>query len=321
MNCEPTTVNGFQNSLLCALSGELLRKENKIMTDRSKPVRVMELRSTYRWGGGPDKTILNSAALHDSSKIDTLIVYLRSDWDNEFVLADRARKMGLHVVEVVEKRIIDFASLRKVIALTNENKIDIIHSRDYKANVFALLIRIFFNPSIKIITTAHGWVGKGYKVALYYGIDKILASFFDRNILLFKNQVNQFIRKPNPKTTIVVHNGIDYNDWNPNNITRGSFRSEMSISESTALIGFVGRIMPEKDILSLVAVADQIVNTRKRDALFVCVGESKSPQYERALTARIKTCKLEQNFRLLGVRFDLKQIYRDLDIFIMTSIQ
>ena len=28
-----------------------------------RPIRVMELRSTYRWGGGPDKTILNSAKL------------------------------------------------------------------------------------------------------------------------------------------------------------------------------------------------------------------------------------------------------------------
>lgn len=289
--------------------------------DPKRLIRVMELRSTYRWGGGPDKTILNSAALHDSSRIETLIVYLRSDSDNEFVLAERARKMGLNVVEIAEKHAIDFTSLRKVIALANGYNIDIIHSRDYKANIFALLIKTFFNRSIRIITTAHGWVGRGYKLALYYSIDKILASFFDRNLLLFKNQVKLFIRKPNPKSTIVVHNGIDSKDWNPKNVRRGSFRSEVSISDSTTLVGFVGRIMPEKDILSLVSVADEIVNARRRDALFVCVGESNSSKYERALKAKIRTCKLHERFKLLGVRFDLRQVYRDLDIFIMTSIQ
>ena len=286
-----------------------------------RPIRVMELRSTYRWGGGPDKTILNSAACHDASKLETLIVYLRSDWDKEFVLAQRGREMGLNVVEVVEKRVIDFASLQKVISLSREHSIDIIHSRDYKANLFALIIRTFFNRSVKIITTAHGWVGKGYKVSFYYGMDKVLASFFDRNLLLFKKQVNLFIRKPNPQKTIVVHNGIDYRDWDPENVTGGSFRSEMSIPERTTLIGFVGRIMPEKDILSLISVADEVINHRKRDALFVCVGESNSPHYERAITNRIKACKLEERFKLLGLRFDLKQIYRDLDVFIMTSIQ
>lgn len=287
----------------------------------NRPIRVMELRSTYRWGGGPDKTILNSAALHDPSKIETLIVYLRSDWDNEFILAERGRAMGLNVIEIVEKGAIDCASLRKVIELTKRHKIDIIHSRDYKANVIALLIRKLFNRSITIITTAHGWVGKGYKLALYYNMDKILSSFFDRNLVLFEDQVKQFIRKPNPKTSIVVHNGIDHRDWDPTKLARGSFRSEISISGNTTLIGFVGRIMPEKDILSLISVADEVVNKRKRDAFFVCVGESNSSKYERVLVERIKKTKLEGKFKLLGVRFDLKQIYCDLDIFIMTSLQ
>jgi glycosyltransferase involved in cell wall biosynthesis len=286
-----------------------------------RPIRVMELRSTYRWGGGPDKTILTSAALHDSAKIETLIVYLRSHWDHEFVLAERGRNMGLNVIELVEKHVIDFSTLKKIIEITRKYQIDIIHSRDYKANLFALLIRTFFNRSIRIITTAHGWVGKQFKLAFYYSMDKILASFFDRNLVLFKNQVKLFIRKPNQKTTLVVHNGIDYKAWDPRSITRGSFRSEMSVSASTTLVGFVGRIMPEKDILSLVSVANEIINARKREALFVCVGESKSPHYERAVRTRIRTCKLEGKFRLLGARFDLKQVYRDLDIFIMTSIQ
>ena len=128
-------------------------------------------------------------------------MYLRSDGDNEFVLPERGRAMGLKVTEIVEKRIFDFTALRKVIALINKHHIDIIHSRDYKSNIFALLIRKFIKRSVRIITTAHGWVGKGYKLSLYYSMDKVLASFFDRNLILFQDQIKQFIRKPNPKTT------------------------------------------------------------------------------------------------------------------------
>lgn len=298
------------------MNGQMTMSEKPV-----RPIRVMELRSTYRWGGGPDKTILNSAAFHDPSLIKTIIVYLRSEWDKEFVLAEKARKMGLNVVEIIEKKVIDFESLRKLAKLVREYKIDIIHSRDYKANILALLLRKLFNRSIKIITTAHGWVGKGYKLSLYYSIDKILASFFDCNIVLFKDQVNQFVRKPNPKTTIVVHNGIDYQDWDPSKFTKGAFRKELSIPDKIPLIGFIGRIMPEKDIISMVSVADKIVNKRKREVLFICVGESKSQEYELAVTEQIKKSNLGEKFKLLGVRFDVKQILRDLDIFIMTSLQ
>ena len=36
------------------------------------PVRLLELRNTYKWGGGPDKTILLSAARHDQAVFPSL---------------------------------------------------------------------------------------------------------------------------------------------------------------------------------------------------------------------------------------------------------
>lgn len=45
--------------------------------DASKrPIRIMELRGTYKGGGGPDKTILLSAQRHDKDRIFILVTYL-----------------------------------------------------------------------------------------------------------------------------------------------------------------------------------------------------------------------------------------------------
>lgn len=288
---------------------------------RVRPIRVMELRSTYRWGGGPDKTILNSARLHDPSVVWTLLVYLRSDWDNEFVLADRARKMGLNIVEIVESRVIDWAAFRRIVSLVGEQRIDVIHSRDYKSNLYALLAKTFFHPSVRIVTTAHGWVGSGLKLKCYYTLDKLLVASFDRNFILFRSQTRDFIHKPKPHRTVVIHNAIDPEEWRPDSRTCGSFRREIGVDRDKLLVGYVGRIMPEKDILTMVRVADEIVHQRRIPAVFVLVGESKSEGYDKAVRAAVAEHRLEHSFRLLGKRDNTKYVYQDLDIFLMTSLQ
>ena len=286
-----------------------------------RPVRVMELRSTYRWGGGPDKTILNSAVQHDKKKLWILVVYLKGAWDNEFIIGDKARSMGLNYVEIVEKHAFDFSVLKSIVLLTRKYDIDVIHARDYKTNFYALIIKYLFNRKIKIVTMAHGWVGNGFKLKLYYTMDKVLASFFDRNFILFNAQVKQFIRKPNPKTTITVYNGIDYREWDPSQMSRGSFRKEINISEDVKLIGFVGRVMPEKDIITMVKVADEIINKRYLDVSFVIIGESKTQKDLDTVKNAVDKYNLSNKFLFIGKRSDIKQIYRDLDLFLMTSLQ
>ena len=286
-----------------------------------QPIRLMDLRSTYRWGGGPDKTILNSAKMHDKSIVDTLVVYLRSDWDTEFTLAKKAADMGVRCVEIIETKALDGAAFKKVVECARKNRIQIIHSRDYKTNIMALLIKTFYLPDIKIITMAHGWVGTGHKLRFYYFIDRIVASFFDRNLLLFSGQRAQFIRRPALHKTIVVHNGIDTIEWNSTLYSKGKLRNEFSIPSDIPIIGYTGRIMPEKDILTMVKVAQKLVFDKGQKVKFVLIGESKTGVYSDAVKRAITAAHLDDTFVFTGVRHDLKELLVDFDIFLMTSLQ
>ena len=58
-------------------------------------VRLLELRNTYKWGGGPDKTILLSAERHDPSRVEVVVVYIRDIRDREFSIGDKARAKAL----------------------------------------------------------------------------------------------------------------------------------------------------------------------------------------------------------------------------------
>jgi glycosyltransferase involved in cell wall biosynthesis len=259
--------------------------------------------------------------MHNPKRLWTLVTYLRSDWDAEFSIGDKARKMELNYEEIVEHGAFDLKTLKKIVRLIRDNKIDILHSRDYKANFYALIIRRFFCKELKIVTTAHGWVGNGFKLNLYYSIDKFLVASFDRNFILFKDQVKLFLRKPKKENTIVIHNGIDSDAWNPSNTSRGTLRKEIDIDENSIIVGFVGRIMPEKDIITMVKVAHELINNRKLDLHFVLVGESKSLTYEKKVKDAISTFNLEKRFLLMGKKTDLQKLYVDFSIFLMTSLQ
>jgi hypothetical protein len=65
-------------------------------------VRLLELRNTYKWGGGPDKTILLSAEQHDCARVEVVIAYIRDATDNEFRIAEKAKAKGLTFYEIEE---------------------------------------------------------------------------------------------------------------------------------------------------------------------------------------------------------------------------
>jgi hypothetical protein len=66
-------------------------------------IRLLELRNTYKWGGGPDKTILLSAERHDKARVDVVVAYIRDTWDQQFHIAEKAQAKGLVFYEIEER--------------------------------------------------------------------------------------------------------------------------------------------------------------------------------------------------------------------------
>ena len=69
------------------------------------PIRVLELRSVWGTGGGPDKTILTGTSLTDASRFAVTVCYIRDLRDTVFSLDRSARELGLAVTV--------FAALRR----------------------------------------------------------------------------------------------------------------------------------------------------------------------------------------------------------------
>src|SRR5437867_10506013 len=87
------------------------------------PVRLLELRNTYKWGGGPDKTILLSAERHDPKRVSVDVAYIRDESDREFQIGATARARGLTFLEIPERGKLDLRVVRAIRDIVRERRI------------------------------------------------------------------------------------------------------------------------------------------------------------------------------------------------------
>src|SRR6185369_10249857 len=124
------------------------------MTKVSEIPRVMDLRGTYKGGGGPDKTVLNSAVQHDPEKVYVLVTYLRQPWDREFQISEQACRLGINYVELCDGSLFDLACLQALVLLLRRHRISVLHSHDDKTLLYAWLLRLVL-PGLAILHTCH----------------------------------------------------------------------------------------------------------------------------------------------------------------------
>jgi glycosyltransferase involved in cell wall biosynthesis len=112
----------------------------------------------------------------------------------------------------------------------------------------------------------------------------------------------------------VIHNGINQGT-NGVKDSRLNFKSELGISESQNLIGFVGRFADQKQPLDFIKTAS-LLYKKNKDLRFVMVGSGPLlSQIEQAITKY----QLSQCLFLLDYRNDVSEIIKSLDVFVLTS--
>lgn len=282
-------------------------------------VRLLELRNTYKWGGGPDKTVLLSAERHDRSRVQVVVAYIRDVRDQEFSIAEKARAKGLTFYEVEERSKFDPRVLQKLKHLVLTHDINLVHGHDYKSDLMAYLLRLWlWQRKIKLVSTAHAWVMLGWKGAFYRRMDLELMRRFDHLIAVSDATKDEMIAAGIPSALIsVIHNGIDTGYWSPEHVHE-SLREELGIQKAHPVIGYVGRIMPEKDLETWLRAA-AIVGKKFHEARFVLVGEGKDDRTLGQLKRLAGDLGIAAQTHFTGYRSDLLPVYATFDIFLLSS--
>ncbi len=284
-------------------------------------VRLLELRNTYKWGGGPDKTILLSAEKHDRARVEVVVVYIRDVRDHEFQITEMARGRGLTYYEVPESGKFDPRVLRALRDIIIRHDINMIHGHDYKSDLFAYLIRKWlWRRSISLVSTAHAWVMLGLRGEFYRRLDLFLMKRFDLLLAVSQATKDEMVTAGIPGSKItVLYNGIDAEAWSPQCASE-SLRTEFKISSETPVIGYVGRLMPEKDLTTWLRAASMVAKQFPK-ACFVLVGEGRDETTLQELKDLATSLDIADRVIFPGYRRNLQPVYASFNLFVLSSLR
>lgn len=280
----------------------------------SEPIRILELRSVWGTGGGPDKTILAGARLSDPTRYQTTVCYLRDARDPVYALDRRAAELGVDYEEIVERHSFDPRIWTPLRRLVRRRGIDIVHAHDHKTD-FLTWCLAKVEPVIPL-STAHGFAGESRNERIYYAVEKRLLARFPRVIAVSEPIKRELVRTGSrPERITVINNGIDHRHFHRNLEHRAAARATLGLPEGATVIGAVGRLESEKRFDQLLEAVAALRATHPMVRLLIAGEGSLRP----ALEAQIADLGLGSAVRLLGHHTDVVGLHHALDVFVQSS--
>ncbi|HAW22580.1 MAG TPA: glycosyl transferase family 1 [Pseudomonas sp.] len=223
----------------------------------------------------------------------------------------------MHNIELIplhaEKSVLGlFYAKRRLVALVNGFRPDVVHSHMVHANLLARLARIF-SKRTRLVCTAHSTDEGGRLRMLAYRVTDPLA---DLSTNVSAQAVAQFRRKgavPSGKM-IPVSNGIDTQKFKYDVIARRQIRSQYCALESQVIVA-VGRLHEAKDYPNLIR-AFLVVSQNVPKACLWIVGEG---HLRSSLERLISDLGVSNKVMLFGSRHDISSILSAADVFVLSS--
>lgn len=189
----------------------------------------------------------------------------------------------------------NFFGARCILRFARREKIEILHTHGYKANILLGFIPKKYRY-IPQVATLHGWTWiDGFnRMRLYEWLEGVSFRFIDRVILVNERQRHHpRLQKLNRRSFLVVENGIP-TDQPP---AKGTLRTEIvNFTRQGVTIGAIGRLSPEKGFDLLIDAFSDLVSDG-HDFYLLILGEG---PVRRELEQQISDMKLGNRVMLAG---------------------
>ncbi|MBC2704230.1 glycosyltransferase [Desulfobacula sp.] len=196
----------------------------------------------------------------------------------------------------------------KFYSIARDFKPDIIH-------VWGNIVAIYALPATKLLNVKfiNGSITYALPVKRFSKLwftSKIAFPFSD--ILVANSKAGLLVHCfKQSKKHRVIYNGYDFKR---NNVNQSDLRKELGIPKRTLLVGMIGSFSDAKDYKTYIDVAEKIVKKNK-NVYFLCIGDGVNKIGIEDLVHKRKI----KNIHFLGVRSDIENICKNLDIGVLLN--
>ena len=215
----------------------------------------------------------------------------------------------------------DLIACWKMFRLLREIRPTIVHTHTAKAGMLGRLAAKLAGVPI-VVHTFHGHVFHSYfsrrKTQFFLIIERVLARFTDAIITLSPKQRQEILDYGigRPEKVHAIGLGLDLQAFVNCETVRGQLRQELQVDCEVPLVGIVARLVPVKGF-SYFLKAAKLVLQSSPNCVFVIVGDG---ELREALEQEAEELGIREQIRFLGFRRDLPEIYADLDLVVLSSL-
>jgi len=200
------------------------------------------------------------------------------------------------------------AHIRRLIAKHN---VDVLHSHGYKTDLYALAAAM--RNRVALVATSHNWPSKLLSMRIYAALDRLALRMFDK-VIVVSDTVARILRNSGVamEKVAMIPNGVDLARFRT---AIPKLRIENGLPKNP-VVGFVGRLVPEKGGALLMRAAQHVLS-KHPNVTFVLVGEGPAAAEWKTLASELGISK---NVIFAGARDDIPQVYASFDMVVLPSL-
>ncbi len=293
-----------------------------------KKLKILRIIARLNVGGPAIHTILLTLALNNEDFSSILVTGRVGTGEKD--MGYLAKEKGIEPLRIPELErkinpVKDIIALWKIYMLMRREKPDIVHTHTAKAGVLGRTAAILAGIPVRI-HTFHGHIFEGYfnnfSVGVFLFIERFLA-FFTKYIVVVsdaqREEICQRYRVAPPEKVRVVPLGLELERLLKCESHGGRIKEELSIPDDTILIGIIGRLAPVKNHKMFLEAAKELLSDLKNNfkVKFLIVGDG---QEKARLEKYADNLGIGGNVVFYGWREDMVEVYSDLDIVVLTSL-
>lgn len=265
---------------------------------------ILHTESSTAWGGQENR-ILNEAVGIKSLGVRVIIACQPGS-----KLSQRAREANIEVRVHPMRTSYDLSAIRFLLKLIRHEKVEVINTHSGKDSFLGAVAGRLSKLSPIIVRTRH--------LALPI-TSKFTYSYLPHKVVTVSEHVRQYLIRDEgikPEKVTTVPTGIDLERFSPVKAEE-ILRTELRLQRDTPIIGTIAIFRKKKGHHILLEAVPDILKVIPY-TVFVFAGNG--PEQER-IKIKVKEMNLEKHVIFLGLRSDIPDILKSLDIFVLPTLQ
>lgn len=284
-------------------------------------IRVCHIITKLELGGAQKNTLFTVSNL-DPLKFETFLIS-----GEEGILDNEAKDLlGERAIFVREMKrsinpVFDFIALIKLTIILRKLKPEIIHTHSSKAGILGRWAGFFAGVKVRI-HTIHGFGFSPFHPLLvrwlFIFLERITSLITTHFVCVSMNNLKEGMRLGIIKEgkASIIRSGVEIEKFLNASVDAEKKKIELGIPLDKKIVGMVACFKPQKAPLDFVRIA-RILKDSRDDLHFIMLGDG---ELREKIEEEIEKLELKENFSLPGWRKDVEEIFKLVDVFVLTSL-